>query len=145
MMGSRKLEILQEHYEAFDRGDMERAARFFSKTITYKDQARGLTFTGAGQVQAALSEWKRSFSDARHTDLAHIDAGDSMVFRSVGRGTNDGPLGDLPPTGRTVSFPVCEVWEFDGDGRIARGEVYYDQLSVLTQLGHVPAAEPVGL
>jgi steroid delta-isomerase-like uncharacterized protein len=144
-MDSGKLEVLREHYEAFNRGDMAEAARFFSEKIVYKDQARGLTFVGPERVKAGLTEWKQAFSDGRHTDMNHIVAGDSIVSRSVGRGTNDGPLGPFPPTGRTVSFPLCEVWEFDGDGRIVRGDVYYDQLSVLTQLGHLPAAEPAGV
>jgi len=144
-MDSTKLEIIHKHYEAFNRGDMEGAARFFSESITYKDQARGLTLAGPEQVKAGLGEWKQAFSDARHIEIDHIDAGDSIVSRSVGRGTNDGPFGPLPPTGRTVSFPLCEVWEFDGDGRIVRGEIYYDQLSVLTQLGHIPATEPAGV
>jgi steroid delta-isomerase-like uncharacterized protein len=141
-MDSTKLEVLHEHYDAFNRGDMTEAARFFSETIVYKDQARGLTFVGPEEVKAGLSEWKHAFSDGRHTEIEHIAAGDSVVSRSVGRGTNDGPLGTLPATGRTVAFPLCEVWEFDGDGRLVRGEVYYDQLSVLTQLGHLPATEP---
>jgi hypothetical protein len=40
-----------------------------------------------------------------------------------------------------VSLPYCEVHEYDADGRTVRVEWYYDQLSLLTQLGHV---EPPG-
>jgi hypothetical protein len=29
------------------------------------------------------------------------------------------------------------MWHFDGDGRVVGGEIYYDQVSLLSQLGHL--------
>ena len=51
------------------------------------------------------------------------------------RGTNDGPLGPFPATGKEWTLPICEMWHFDADGRVVGGEIYYDQVSLLTQLG----------
>jgi hypothetical protein len=31
---------------------------------------------------------------------------------------------------------MCEIIRFDAEGRIVSGGIYYDQLSMLTQLGH---------
>ena len=36
---------------------------------------------------------------------------------------------------------MCEITRFDEQGRIVGGEIYYDQLTMLTQLGHMRAAE----
>ena len=30
------------------------------------------------------------------------------------------------------------MWHFDADGRVVGGEIYYDQVSLLTQLGLMP-------
>ena len=44
-------------------------------------------------------------------------------------------------TGRTMNQPFCEIMTYDSDGRIVRGELYDDQVSMLVQLGHMPPQE----
>jgi hypothetical protein len=53
-------------------------------------------------------------------------------------GTHDGPFGPLPATGKEFTLPLCEMWHFDRDGRVVGGDLYYDQVSLLTQLGLMP-------
>jgi hypothetical protein len=36
-----------------------------------------------------------------------------------------------------MSLPFCEICQFDKQGRIVSGGCYYDQYTLLTQLGHV--------
>jgi hypothetical protein len=51
-------------------------------------------------------------------------------------------LGSLQPTGGKMSLPFCEICRFDQQGRIVSGGCYYDQYTLLTQLGHIqPLAE----
>jgi hypothetical protein len=33
---------------------------------------------------------------------------------------------------------MCELWHFDAAGSVVGGELYYDQASLLTQLGLLP-------
>ncbi len=58
-------------------------------------------------------------------------------FEGVYAGTNTGAFGPFPATGRSVSLPWINVLRFDSDGRIIGGGAYYDQLTVMTQLGHM--------
>jgi hypothetical protein len=53
-------------------------------------------------------------------------------------GTHDGPLGPLPATGQEFTLPLYEMWHFDSSGQVVGGDLYYDQLSLLTQLGLMP-------
>jgi hypothetical protein len=41
----------------------------------------------------------------------------------------------LPPTGRPVQFPLCGVFTFDSENRLAGEKIYYDRATVLHQLG----------
>jgi len=82
-----------------------------------------------------------AFSDARIKDARVIDGGDATVLLFTGTGTNDGPLGPLPATDRTVNLPFCEVRYWDADGRTTRAEWFYDQMSMLVQLGHMQPSE----
>ena len=69
----------------------------------------------------------------------YIDAGDIVIARFTAEGTNDGPLGSLKPTGRRMTLPFCEICHFDQQGQIVSGSCYYDQYTLLTQLGHIQA------
>ena len=46
-----------------------------------------------------------------------------------------GPWCGLPPTGRPVRFPLCGVFTFDGEDRLAGEKIYYDRATILRQLG----------
>jgi hypothetical protein len=41
----------------------------------------------------------------------------------------------LPPTGRPVRFPLCGIFTFDDEDRLAGEKIYYDRATVLQQLG----------
>src|SRR5262249_40339195 len=50
-------------------------------------------------------------------------------------GTHSGPLRGLPATGRKVDFPLCGIFTFDSNGKLAGERIYYDRATVLAQLG----------
>ena len=60
------------------------------------------------------------------------------MARFIARGTNDGPVGPFSASGKKWTLPMCEMWHFDTAGRVVGGEIYYDQASLLTQLGRLP-------
>ena len=45
--------------------------------------------------------------------------------------------GSMTPTGRKMSLPFCEIVRFDKEGRMVSGGCYYDQYTLLAQLGHI--------
>jgi hypothetical protein len=49
----------------------------------------------------------------------------------------------LPATGRRFDFPLCAVYTFDEQDRLAGERIYYDRITVLRQLGVV--SEPTSL
>jgi len=52
------------------------------------------------------------------------------------------PLYGLPATGRRVELPLCGIYTFDADDRLAGERIYYDRGTVLRQLGvfHEPVS-----
>ena len=53
----------------------------------------------------------------------------------MNRGTHLGAWRGLPATGRRVEVPLCGVYTFDSDNRLAGEKIYYDRGIVLRQLG----------
>jgi SnoaL-like protein len=119
------LDVIRASDEAFNAHDVDGTAHACIDNFTYTDNATGETFKGVDEFRAWLDSWF------------------DVVHQSVERATNKGPLGPLPATGRSMSLPFCEVWRLDTEGRIVAGDLYYDQLSLMTQLGHIqsPSAE----
>ena len=60
---------------------------------------------------------------------------DAILVEVMIRGTHLGGWRGLPPTGRRVEFPLCGVYTFDADDRLAGEKIYYDRGTVLRQLG----------
>ena len=142
-MGTKNVQAALSVYDAFNRRDFDAAVAPALETVRWTDQARGITFKSRDEVRDQLLKgWAGAFSDGQITEPNAYDAGDTVIVTFIGRGTNDGPLGPLEPTGRRASVSFCDVIHFDQAGRIIAGDTYYDQLTLLTQLGH---AEPMAL
>jgi carboxymethylenebutenolidase len=66
---------------------------------------------------------------------------EEMIFRFTHSIRMDWILPGVPPTGKRVEIPMLVVVQFDGD-RLAHEHVYWDQASVLVQVGLL---QPKGL
>jgi SnoaL-like polyketide cyclase len=83
----------------------------------------------------------------RHADL-HIEvqrrhaSNDAVVVEAVITGHHLGAWRGLPPTGRPIRFPLCGIFAFDEDDRLAGEKIYYDRATVLRQLGDFSWARP---
>jgi steroid delta-isomerase-like uncharacterized protein len=130
-------------HEAFNERDFVAMTRQYADRIRWTDHAQGRTFRTAQQFRDDfLTGWIRASSDIRITGPRYVDAGETVVCTFTVAGTHDGPLGALPGTGKEFALPLCEMWHFDSAGRVVGGDLYYDQVSLLTQLGLMP--QPAG-
>ena len=131
---------LHDFFNARRYGEIE--ARL-APEFMYEDLSRGLTVKTGEEFTDYLRGWTGSFSDATIGDPHYVEGLDHSVCTFHARGTNDGPLGDLPATGRGIDLVFCEVLHYASDSSVLSGEIHYDQQRLLIQLGHVdpPGAE----
>jgi predicted ester cyclase len=69
-----------------------------------------------------------------------VAEGDRVALRYTLRGTYDGDLMGLPPTGRRVSSDGIVIGRFE-DGRVVERSGVQDMLTMLQQVGALPAPE----
>ena len=62
---------------------------------------------------------------------------DRVAVYATYRGTQSGPMGPFPPSGRVAETPFIGIARIE-DGKIAELWVEWDNLGILTQLGHFP-------
>jgi predicted ester cyclase len=139
-MASRNVETLRAAHESWNKRDFAGVMSNAVKGLAYTDHGRNITLNTRDKFREWTEGWAKAFSDGRITNPEYIDAGDIVVPQFTVEGTNDGPLGSLKPTGRKMSLPFCEICHFDKQGpraRMVSGGCYYDQYTLLTQLGHI--------
>lgn len=92
---------------------------------------------GLDAFRAFLEQDFAGVPDSRQDILRMVTADDEVAVWVRYHGTQSGPVGPFPATGRPVDL------EFAGfltlrDGRIAEIRVVWDQLALLVGLGHIP-------
>jgi steroid delta-isomerase-like uncharacterized protein len=92
---------------------------------------------GPDQMIAFLSTHFTSFPDWREDIEIMIAEGDKVAYITRGTGTQTGPMGDIPATGRTIEVMNYIIQRIE-NGKIAETWIGWDNLSVLMQLGVFP-------
>jgi SnoaL-like domain len=135
-MSSPNVETYRAGHEAFNQRNFAVMTKHFAESITWTDQAQRRTFrTPQEFTDDFLAGWVGASSDIQITGPRYVDAGETVVCTFTATGTQDGPLGPFPATGKEFTLPLCEMWHFDPARRVVGGDLYYDQLSLLAQLG----------
>lgn len=133
--------IVREHMDSENRHEFDATLATFERP-RYELMATGEVHDGAEEVMAYFESSRRAFPDQRNELLALHHCEDSVCVEAVVRGTHDGPLGGLPPTGRAYELPILAIFVFEGDELVCE-RVYFDSNTVLRQLG--VASDPLSL
>jgi predicted ester cyclase len=64
---------------------------------------------------------------------------EAIIIEVTFSGTHKGQWNGIPATGRRVQFPLCAIFPFDENDRLAGERAYFDSALVLRQLGALPA------
>jgi steroid delta-isomerase-like uncharacterized protein len=126
-------------YESWEKRDFDAVEACFADAVSFHDASRGQVVEGKAAVKDWYASWVTACPDSSAGASVVAASDDTAVFEGVWAGTNTGAFGPFPATGRSVSLPWLNVLRFDSERRIVGEAAYYDQLTVMTQLGH---AEP---
>jgi steroid delta-isomerase-like uncharacterized protein len=142
-MATKNTETAWALFESFNSRDFDANLRLAAEDVVCEDRATGAILTGRSGFREFMQEWVNSFSNGECVELELIDAGDIVVAEFIGRGVNDGPLGPLPASGKQMNLRFCEILRFDEQSKLVSCTIYYDQLSLMAQLGHAAQTQPV--
>jgi len=138
-MESPNVKIHRAGHEAFNRRDFVAMTSQYAEGISWTDHSQDRTFTTPQEFRDDfLPGWVQASADIRITATRYFDAGQTSVCAFTVAGVHDGPLGAIPATGKEFTLELCEMWHFDRDGQVVGGDLYYDQVSLLMQLGLMP-------
>ena len=132
---SARITIVEQHICFENDHDLEGVLRTFGENARYDDEPWGEHYTGRDGVRLFYQQLMKALPDLEITVQRRHVAEDAILVEVGIRGTHLGGWRGLPATGRRVEFPLCGVYTFDADDRLAGERIYYDRGSVLRQLG----------
>ena len=91
-------------------------------------------------LKAFASDIRAAFPDWHSTVEEMIVEGDRVAERWTGRGTHQGALQGIPPTGKRVTVSGVVFYRIEG-GKIVEFRGQFDRMSLMQQLGVVPGPD----
>ena len=92
---------------------------------------------GRDGLKERIAMLRTAFPDLQYTLDDEFAAADKVVIRVTARGTHEGELAGLAPTGSRFTMSGIVIFRIVG-GKIVERWANYDNLSMLQQLGAVP-------
>lgn len=131
---NRSIRAVEDYLEAWNEHDPEAVVETFVAGGTYTDPTLPGELAGDAIGEYVADLW-RTFPDL-FFDVERLTPTDdgTVLFQWTMRGTQEGPLEDLPPTGKTIALPGTDVIEVNENG-ITSVEGYFDAGTMMEQLG----------
>jgi steroid delta-isomerase-like uncharacterized protein len=118
---------------------MARFLGFMSAAVRYEDVPSQTVFEGHdGIVEMCRGAYQMAADLSFEVVSRQIDER-RYAFETVGTGTNTGPLGPIPATGRPLVLRGISVGSVSDAGLVEEHRDYWDMAGVLVQLGLMPA------
>ena len=129
-----RLRTVMEHVQLENDHDLRRVMATFGHDAVY-DVMPNAHFSGRAEVQTFYENFFKVSHDVRigikHTHVAE----DAIVLEVEIAGTHSGAdFVGLPSKGKAFSFPLCAIYTFGSDNKLAGERVYFDRDSVRQQL-----------
>jgi steroid delta-isomerase-like uncharacterized protein len=132
---SARIAVVEQHIRLENEHDLEGVLRTFGDAARYDDEPWGEHYEGRNGVRRFYEQLMKALPDLEiDVQRRHVTE-DAILVEALIRGTHLGGWRGLPATGRRVDFPLCGVYTFDADDRLAGEKIYYDRGTVLRQLG----------
>ncbi|GGV02859.1 ketosteroid isomerase [Streptomyces albospinus] len=130
--------VIRAAYRVAEEQDVTGWIAAFTQDGTFTDMSIPLTYCGPDELGKTVEAYAKAFPDMhRELERFYLD-GDVVVVQLRLQGTHLGPLelpsGTVPPTGRRMDAPCCDVFELV-DGKIKRFDCYPSGTVIAAQLG----------
>lgn len=139
------MELLNRQLEAYAASDWNAYRANLAPDATYEEVATAKRVAGVDAYVDAVKHWKIAFPDLKATIKRNFEIGDTIISEVEWTGTHRGPLdtpfGTLPATGKLGRVSALLISRIEND-KVVETRHYFDQLTVLVQLGGGAFAAP---
>ena len=128
----------REAFEAIDRHDLEKAARYWGPETVDHFLPVG-EYRGTQAIKGYFSGLYAAVPDFRIKveRISSDESATTVQWRATGT-FNGAPFQGIEPTGRSIDIRGVDVIEWDDDGTIKHNDIYYDGAEFARQVGMLP-------
>ncbi len=132
MGGDAQRALVARYVELYATGEVTLADEIIA--ADFVDHTHPEAAPGPAGVKREVAAFRAAFPDATVTVEQVVSEGDIVAFRFTMRGTQRGPFGAIPPTGKPVTLTGMDFVRI-ADGKFAELWSNQDTLGLLRQLG----------
>jgi predicted ester cyclase len=125
-------DIARRIVEGISRGDLNVIDDLFADDYVDHSTPPGVP-PGKEGLRQSLTALRAAFPDFSYTIEDEVAEGDRVVHRVTGRGTMQGELQGMPPTGKQAAWQEIHIGRFEG-GKLVEHWAVVDQLGMMQQL-----------
>ncbi|HEY1357437.1 MAG TPA: ester cyclase [Thermoleophilaceae bacterium] len=126
--------------EAFTLGNLDLLDEVCSPDYVSHDPAEQEDIRGIEAHKERIRGYRTAMSDLVVSVDEAVASGDLVATRWRAKGTNDGELMGMPPTGKPVEITGMSFDRFDSDGKLVETWDQWDNAGFMMQLGISPEA-----
>ena len=135
--------IVRAFADAGNRNDMEAFDTLFAADfVRHCEATPEIAVASREEFKQFYRETAKTFPDQQMTLDTLVAEGDRVAFWGTFSGTQEGPMGPFPPTGRRMVSEIGGMFRIEA-GKIAELWVTWDNLAGLVQLGLFPPPDSV--
>ena len=123
--------------EGWNKGNLAVVDELYTANVVQHDPGSPMPVTSSAALKGYVGMFRTAVPDLHFTVDDLLAEGDKVLWRFTSHGTQKGPLGPLPPTGKAATITGMALFRF-ADGKIAEVWVNVDMLGLLQQLGAIP-------
>jgi steroid delta-isomerase-like uncharacterized protein len=138
---SKENEALVRRYveEVYDQRKLEVIDEIFASEFTLHDPDLPGGARGPEGIKRIVETFVGGFPDLQVTLEDELSSADKVVTRWTSRGTHQGELLGIAPTGKRIHVTAVGIWRV-ANGKIAEAWLVYDAFGMLQQLGVASSA-----
>ena len=129
--------------EVVNAGDLQVADEIYAPDYAPGDASVLSDARGPEAARRLVAAYRAAYPDFSMTVEDELAEGDKVATRYVARGTHEGEISGVAPTGRRFEVSGICIHRVV-DGRIVEGWWQANELGVLRQLGLIPDPSPPG-
>jgi predicted ester cyclase len=138
-------EVVRTMIDAINRRDFDALDSVVAPNLSRHSAATpGVEVRNLEEFKEYLKQDLTAVPDAKQTIDVIFGCGPMVAVHATYAGTQTGPMGPFPPSGRKVELPFIGLLRVE-NGKITEMWVEWDNLTALAQLGHIQppgGAEP---
>jgi steroid delta-isomerase-like uncharacterized protein len=122
---------------AWNSHDVQKVLSFYSPEYIADDVAQASLLHGVEGLRGMLTKYWRAFPDLQFTVIDTLVQEARLTVVWVAKGTHQGPILNIPPTGHRVEVKGVSVMDVQ-EGLVVRGQYIWDLAGMLRHLGLLP-------